>query len=75
MTPEERALGFPRNMLATHTEARAVRQTELRPGDVLEIRGQYDPCGSCQRAMQAAAAASGATIRYWWQGGSVVYRP
>ncbi len=75
MTPEERALGFPRNMLATHTEARAVRQTDLRPGDVLEIRGQYDPCTSCQRTMRAAATGSGATVRYWWPGGSAVYRP
>jgi hypothetical protein len=75
MTAEEKALGFPKNMLATHTEARAVRQMELKSGDVLEIRGQYDPCGSCQRAMQEAAKRTGATIKYWWQGGSAVYPP
>ena len=72
MTPEERALGFPRSMLATHTEARAVRRVPLQEGDVLEIRGQYDPCGSCQRAMQEAATNTGATIRYWWPGGGTV---
>jgi hypothetical protein len=75
MTPEERALGFPMNMLATHTEARAVTQADLHPGDVLEIRGQYDPCGSCQRRMREAATASGATVRYWWPGGSAVFNP
>ena len=75
MTAEERALGFPKNILATHTEARAVTRLELRSGDFLEIRGQYDPCGSCVRAMQEAATGSGATIRYWWPSGSRTFRP
>jgi Pput_2613-like deaminase len=75
MTAEERALGFPKSTLATHTEARAVKQAGLRPGDKFEIRGQYDPCGSCMRAMQDAATKSGATITYWWPGGSEVFRP
>jgi hypothetical protein len=70
MTPEERALGFPRSTLATHTEARAVKRIQLQPGDILEIRGQYDPCGSCIHAMRKAAEEVGATIRYWWPGGS-----
>jgi hypothetical protein len=73
MTPKERSLGFPKNMLATHTEARAIRQAGLQRGDFLEIRGQYDPCSSCVRAMQEAATRSGATIRYWWPGGSVTF--
>jgi hypothetical protein len=73
MTPEERALGFPRSTLATHTEARTIKKVQLLPGDFLEIRGQYNPCGSCMRGMQEAARASGATIRYWWPGGSVTF--
>jgi hypothetical protein len=76
MTAAERALGFPKNILATHTEARAVTRIELRSGDFLEIRGQYDPCGSCIRAMQNAATRSGSTIRYWWPGGGyTTFRP
>jgi hypothetical protein len=75
MTAEERALGFPKNTLATHTETRAVKQAGLRPGDNFEIQGQYDPCGSCMRAMQDAATNSGATITYWWPGGSEIFHP
>ena len=72
---EERALPFPRNIEATHTERWAIRRIDLHPRDFLEIRGQYDPCRPCQRAMQEAATSSGATIRYWWQGGSMIFRP
>jgi hypothetical protein len=75
MTSDERALGFPRSMLATHTEARGVRMVALQPGDVLSFVGQYDPCGSCQGVMRAAALNSRATIRYWWPGGEEVYTP
>jgi hypothetical protein len=75
MTAAERALGFPKNILATHTEARAVTRLELHSGDFLEIRGQYDPCGSCVRAMQGSATRSGATIRYWWPSASRVFLP
>nr|WP_236873199.1 hypothetical protein [Burkholderia sp. MSMB0856] len=32
MTPEEKALGFPQNTLAIHTEARVVSQVALEPG-------------------------------------------
>ena len=75
MTPEERALGFPKSVLATHTEARAVRQIDVQAGDFLEIIGQYDPCSSCIRAMQEAATRTKATIRYWWPGGARVFKP
>jgi Cytotoxic/Pput_2613-like deaminase len=34
MTPEGAALGFPQSTLATHTEARAVKQYPLEQGDV-----------------------------------------
>lgn len=73
MTLEERALGFPASMNATHTEARAVKQISLRRGDFLEIRGQYDPCKECVKAMREAATQKGATIRYWWPGGSITF--
>jgi len=75
MTPVEEALGYPKSALATHTEARAVAQAPLVKGGTLSISGQYDPCGSCQRAMAAAATKSGATIIYWWPGGRMVFLP
>ncbi|WP_177313896.1 RHS repeat-associated core domain-containing protein, partial [Burkholderia ubonensis] len=67
MTPEEKALGFPQNTLATHTEARAVSQVPLEPGDHMIIDGQYPPCTSCKGKMNARAIQSGATIQYNWQ--------
>lgn len=70
MSPEERALGFPRSSLATHTEARAVRRFPLRPGDSMTIRGRYPPCPSCKGAMNRAAREQGATILYEWPGGT-----
>ena len=72
MTPEERALGFPRSTLATHTEARAVRQIALEPGQVMTIEGQYPPCKSCQGKMRTAAEQSRATIHYTWEEDGVV---
>ncbi len=75
MTASEAALGYPRNSLATHTEARAVRRPDLQPGDVMTIDGQYDPCSSCRTAMQTAARWLGITIHYMWSGGSATFRP
>ncbi len=75
MTAPEAALGYPRNSLATHTEARAVRNPDLRPGDVMTIQGQYDPCTSCRTAMLTAARWLGITINYVWMGGSITFRP
>ena len=68
MTTQEAALGFPRSILATHTEARAARAFPLQPGDIMDIRGSYPPCPSCKGAMNRAAAQSGAMIRYHWNG-------
>jgi hypothetical protein len=70
MTSEEAGLGFPRSTLATHTEARAVTQYPLKPGDVMTIRGKYPPCPSCKGAMNRAARSQGATIHYEWPGGT-----
>ncbi|WP_169515774.1 hypothetical protein [Amycolatopsis nigrescens] len=74
-TPEEAALPYPARVDETHTEARAVRHANLRPGDVMTIFGQYNPCGPCQRAMREAANRTGATIEYLWLGGQMTFRP
>jgi RHS repeat-associated protein len=66
MTPEEDALGFPQNTLATHTEARATSQVPLDQGDSMLIEGQYAPCNSCKGKMNARAAETGANIDYTW---------
>jgi hypothetical protein len=71
MTAAEKALGFPRSTLATHTEARAVSQIPMKPGEVMGIEGQYPPCKSCQGKMRAAAQESGATIKYTWEEGGL----
>ncbi|WP_412767234.1 hypothetical protein [Citrobacter enshiensis] len=51
MTPNEKALGFPKSSLATHTEARITVDLKdlAKPGDLLEIIGEYAPCKSCTR--------------------------
>ena len=69
MTPEERALGFPKSTLATHTEYRAVNQVPLSQGDVMIIEGQYPPCNSCKGQMNKVANAAGALIEYFWDDG------
>jgi hypothetical protein len=65
-TPEEAALGFPQSSVATHSEARAVRQVPLQAGDQMTINGQYAPCPSCKGAMNKAARTTGANITYTW---------
>lgn len=67
MTPDEKALGFPRNTLASHTEARAVRDTPLSSGQSMTITGQRPPCPSCRGAMNRAAREGGANIQYQWR--------
>jgi hypothetical protein len=66
ITDAEAALGWPRSMLASHTEARAVNLPDLQRGDTLGILGQYDPCPGCVVAMQRAAAEHGITVEYHW---------
>ncbi|WP_405825661.1 hypothetical protein OG241_49210 [Streptomyces sp. NBC_01390] len=75
MTSEEAALPFPHNVNATHTEARAVREADLRPGDVMTIIGQYNPCSACREVMLRAAGRTRAIIKYVWMGGSRTFRP
>ncbi|MEJ5276037.1 MAG: polymorphic toxin-type HINT domain-containing protein [Thermogemmata sp.] len=67
MTPEEQALGFPRNTLASHTEARAIRNIPLQRGETTIITGQRPPCPTCKGIMNQAARESGATIIYRWR--------
>jgi hypothetical protein len=67
MTLEEQMLPFPRNTLASHTEARAVRTTPLERGQSMTITGRNPPCPSCKGAMNATATETGATIRYQWR--------
>jgi RHS repeat-associated protein len=67
MTPEEKALGYPLSSLASHTEARAVRQNPLEMDQKMTITGQLPPCPSCKGYMSRAAAESGAAIEYQWR--------
>jgi hypothetical protein len=69
MTDAERALGFPKSTLATHTESRAVRNTPLQSGDHMLIDGQYAPCSPCKGAMNRAKTDTGAEITYRWPDG------
>jgi Pput_2613-like deaminase len=67
MTAEEEALGFPRNTLASHSEARAIRAIRLERGETMMITGQSPPCPNCKGVMNQAARSTGATIIYRWR--------
>ncbi|GAA4587404.1 hypothetical protein GCM10023194_36170 [Planotetraspora phitsanulokensis] len=75
MTDQEAALGWPDSMFATHTEARAVKHTQLKSGDVLTIFGQYNPCAACRAAMAEAAIRLGIRVHYHWMGGRESFYP
>jgi hypothetical protein len=64
MTAGEKALGFPLNTLATHTELRALNNLTLRRGDTLYFEGQLPPCNSCKGAMNKAVRENGVQIIY-----------
>jgi hypothetical protein len=66
-TAAEKAMGFPKGMLASHTEARAVTQFRMKPGDSMTITGQMRPCPSCKGYMNRAASEGQAMIRYQWR--------
>jgi hypothetical protein len=70
MTPEEKALGFPKSMLAAHTEARGLRgmESELRPGDKVVFEGYNSPCAPCKGIMNRVSRETGADIEYVWKG-------
>ncbi|WP_123919599.1 hypothetical protein [Georgenia muralis] len=65
MTQEEYELGYPLNMLATHTEARALSTYDdyVRPGAHWVMTGHYLSCSSCKGKMNAAGR-RGAKISY-----------
>lgn len=72
MTEEEKALGFPLNTLASHTEARAVRNAENQElmqvnGNQMIITGQQANCPSCKEKMNKLSQESGNTIIYQWR--------
>lgn len=66
MTPNEKALGFPKSTLATHTENRAMRESDIAQGDSVLIEGEYPPCKSCKGAMNNKAKDVGADVVYTW---------
>jgi hypothetical protein len=67
MTAEEQALGFPRNTLASHTEARAIRNIPVQPGGTMIVTGQRPPCPICKGLMNQAARDRGARFIYRWR--------
>jgi RHS repeat-associated protein len=72
MTPEEKSLGFPLNTLASHTEARAVRNNEnvsllIEKGNQMIITGQQAPCPSCKGKMNQVSTQTGTPIIYQWR--------
>lgn len=69
MTAAEKALGFPKGPLASHTEARGTRQIPLEPGQTMTITGIQEPCTSCRGYMNRAAKQFGVVIRYQWREG------
>jgi hypothetical protein len=72
VTEAERELhGLNEANTRSHTEAKALRQHELKVDETMYLYGQYDPCQFCRRRMQAAVDASGGKIVYIWQGGFV----
>jgi hypothetical protein len=68
MTAEEKALGFPRSSLATHTEARFLRDppVPLQAGDNVNFQGVLAPCPYCKGVMNAAAQQLDISIDYSW---------
>jgi len=66
-----RSLPFPQSYLATHTEAKALRELPpLTATDRIEMQGVYPPCSACKGLMRKLSASSGVTIRYSWPPGS-----
>jgi len=66
MTALQKALGFPKGMLASHTEAKAVTSIEFREGDTLYLQGEFPACRSCKGYMNRAAEYWGIDIVYTW---------
>jgi hypothetical protein len=67
MTPEQKAKGFPRGQLDSHTEPKALRKHALKEGQTMTITGQKPPCPTCKGVMNKAARETGAKVRYQWR--------
>jgi RHS repeat-associated protein len=67
MTAKQKAMGFPKGSLASHTEAKAIRNNRLKAGQEMRITGQLPPCPTCKGVMNKAARETGAKIRYRWR--------
>lgn len=55
MTPEMKAMGFPKGPQASHTEPKIISTAKPKPGQTLTIIGNNPPCPSCKGAMNKAA--------------------
>ncbi len=73
-TPQQRALGFPKDSMSSHTEVKALTRVDLQSGQTMIITGQRAPCPNCKGAMNQAARTTGATIMYQWREGGVTRR-
>jgi RHS repeat-associated protein len=67
MTPEQKKMGYPKGQLASHTEAKAVKNNPLKSGQKMTITGTKRPCPSCKGKMNKAAKESGGEIQYRWR--------
>lgn len=66
MTAAQKAMGYPKGQLASHTEPKTLARTNLQAGDILAIKGTKPPCPSCRGYMNRAAAEFNATVHYLW---------
>lgn len=68
MTPEQKAMGFPKGPLESHTEAKAMRDASsmTRPGDHVRLEGRYAPCPSCKGKLNCAVKDYGISVEYIW---------
>lgn len=67
MTAAEKLLGYPRNRMATHTEARLLRTVPILPGETVNMEGVAPPCNNCKGAMNALTeSVPGTTANYTW---------
>jgi len=67
MTPEERALGYPKGPNASHTEPRGLKSLNLTPRDIITITGQLEPCPTCKGYMNKCSIDSNVRIIYRWR--------
>ncbi|WP_188539246.1 hypothetical protein [Kocuria dechangensis] len=61
--------GFNEANTRSHTEAKALRELGIHPGETMYINGRYAPCRFCLARMQKAVDTFGGTVVYLWPGG------